>query len=233
VGVGHAGEISDWFLLIARPLVGFDLTHITRPECPILRAICEGGKHNSQPCRCVLTLAKNGRSENEVNKNVSTEDHSCLAVHSSWTIACCPWFGWAMHKFRGNGIQSSGVFFGVPDRYFEKTSSDGRSSMWRCDFGVPLWHATYGFIGIYPHHDGRKFDLQHDLEGLRTILINQEKLAGMNLNAQRKLDTKIGTAVCFQFKSEKRSNVSCFFNNSTMSILYEGSEKFVGDSMNW
>jgi hypothetical protein len=150
----------------------------------------------------------------------------CIAVGLLLVVS---WFGWAVHKFRGNRIQLSGISFTVPDRYFAKTSSDGRASMWRCDFGVPLWHAAYGFIGIYPHHDGRRIDLQHDLDGLRTILIDQEKLAGMELNAQRKLDTKIGRAVCFQFNSRKGSNVSCFFDNKMISIQYDGSEKFVGD----
>ena len=151
---------------------------------------------------------------------------SCIAIG---LLLVVPWLGWAMHLFRGNGIQLSGVFFTVPDRYFAHTSSDCRASMWRCNFGVPLCHAAYGFIEIVPHHDGRKIDLKRDLDRLKTILINQEKLAGMNLLAQRKLDTKIGTVVCFQFNSEKRSNVSCFFDNSEITILYEGSETFVGD----
>jgi len=140
-----------------------------------------------------------------------------------------PWLGWTWHLIHGSTIESSGVLFRVPPRYLARGSSDGRASMWRCEVGVPLWRAPYGFLGIYPHRDRPKIDMKLDLNRLQTILVNQGKLEGMSLDAQRKLQTEAGPAVCFQFKSGRRSSASCFFDNSTLSIQYEGSEKFTGD----
>ena len=140
-----------------------------------------------------------------------------------------PWLGWTWHLIHGGRVESSGVLFTVPPRYLALESSDGRVSMLRCDFGVPLWRAPYGFLGIYSHRDQPKIDMKLDLNRLQTILVNQEKLEGMSLDTQRKLDTEIGPAFCFHFKSGRRSNVSCFFDNSTLSVQYEGSEKFTGD----
>lgn len=140
-----------------------------------------------------------------------------------------PWLGWAWRLIRGDSVESSGALFKVPPRYLARGSSDGGVSMLRYEFGVPLWPAPYGFIGIYPNHDRRKIDMKLDLNRLQAILISQEGSEGMNLAAQREIETEVGRAVCFQFRSGKRSNVRCLFNNSALSVQYDGSEKFAGD----
>ena len=101
--------------------------------------------------------------------------------------------------------------------------------MWRGGFGVPLWRAPYGFIGIYSNPNQHKIDMKLDTDRLQAILVSEEGQEGMVSDAQRKLDTGIGPAVCFQFKSGKRSSVRCFFDNSTLRVRYDGSEEFTGD----
>ena len=150
----------------------------------------------------------------------------CVALG---VLLIIPWLGWAWRLIHGDSIESSGALLKVPPRYLAGGSSDGRVSMWRCEFGVPLWPAPYGFLEIYPNPDRRKIDLKLDLNRLQAILISQEGSEGMNLDAQREIGTEVGRAVCFQFKSGKRSSVSCFFDNSTLSVHYDGSEKFAGD----
>jgi hypothetical protein len=101
--------------------------------------------------------------------------------------------------------------------------------MIRCDFGVPFWQAPYGFIGIYQHSHRRNIDLTVDLDRLRAALVNEKKSDGMILNSERKIETGVGTAYCFEFKSERRSGVNCYFDKSSLNVEYEGSEKFAGD----
>jgi len=99
----------------------------------------------------------------------------------------------------------------------------------RCDFGVPLSRAPYGFIEIFSHPGGREIDLQRDSDRLEAILVKQEGSEGMNLVAQRKFETAVGRAFCLEFGSGKHSVVNCYFDKSTLSVEYEGSEKFTGD----
>lgn len=141
-----------------------------------------------------------------------------------------PWLGWAWRLIHGDSIESSEALFTVPPRYLARKSPDDEVSMWRCEFGVPLWNAPYGFIGIYPNHERRKIDVKLDLNRLQEIVVGQERLEGMTLDRQRDMRTRVGQAVCFEFKSERRSSVRCFFDNSTLSVQYDGSEKFAGDT---
>lgn len=140
-----------------------------------------------------------------------------------------PWLGWPWHIIHGSTIQTSGVLFEAPPRYFSLTSTDDHPSVMRCDFGIPLWRAPYGFIEIFPHPNGRRLDMETDLDRLQAILVNQERSEGMSLNSRRKMATGVGPAFCFEFESGMRSIVKCYFDKSRLSVEYEGSQKFAGD----
>jgi hypothetical protein len=140
-----------------------------------------------------------------------------------------PLLGWPWHLINGGSLESSGVIFKVPSRYFSLDSTDDHPSMMRCGIGFPFWRARYGFMGLHPHPKRHKLDMKVDLDRLLTILVNQERAEGMSLIAQRTVETEIGPAFCFEFRSGARSIIDCYFDGSTLSLDYEGSEKFAGD----
>ena len=148
----------------------------------------------------------------------------CISVA---LLLLVPWIGMASHMFRGSTVGFSGATFSVPIRYWAQTSEKGPATMWRGDFGIPLWRAAYGFIGIYPHD--RRIDKSRDFERLQKILVSEGASSGMSLVAIRELQTQLGDAFCFQFKSQRSSTVSCFFDGGTLGVEYEGSERYVGD----
>lgn len=144
-------------------------------------------------------------------------------------LLAIPWLGWPWHLIHGETIASSGIVFKIPARYFSPIPLDDNPAVMRTDFGLPLWHAPYGFITIFQHRGRHALDFRKDIDRIQSVLVTDERSAGMNLIAQRKFDTAIGEAVCFEFGSDRRSIVDCYFDKSTLSVDYEGSNKFGGD----
>jgi len=141
-----------------------------------------------------------------------------------------PQLGVIWQLVHGNTVDFAGSQFSVPRRYLVQRHADGHISMWRADFGVPLWPAPFGFIGMSESHALRKVSSASDSGHIRSVLVAQEQSTGMSLSSEQTIRTGLGDAHCFHFRSENSgSTVTCVFEHGRIYARFHGSQKYAAD----
>jgi len=101
--------------------------------------------------------------------------------------------------------------------------------MWRTDFGIPVWRASYGEIGLYPNPKTRPIEVSRDFERVQAVLVEQARSASMSPIGYRKLRSNAGDVYCFEFRSNKLSSVVCLFDHTTLSVRFDGAPNYMDD----
>jgi hypothetical protein len=168
------------------------------------------------------------RSANPVRR--AAKCATVIALVALAALVIVSQLGTLWHLLHGRQVELAGVTFTLPRAYLARWTSKGNLTMYRLDFGRPVWPAPYGGIGVYPRLGDRHPDWTHNFEYLASAVIAAQRPDGMQFVGERNLDTAAGRAYCFRFRSTRSSRVVCSFENYAHLVLFDGSEKYVSDA---
>lgn len=141
------------------------------------------------------------------------------------TLALFTQLGPIWHLFNHEAQRISSWTVRVPRAYYVR-SSNSNLSMFRHDFGVPLWSAPYAHIYLseHPAAIGRGRGPAH----LGNAVAAAAESEGLSIRSKQAINTPVGQAYCYELaeRSSTIIDIRCFINQGELSVFYYGAPKF-------